>query len=252
MDERHIIAEEYTINKLNNIHDYLWIAGRKENINPIHKQICMRRDILIVEDISLHMIWYDNIIYLKPLKKIIIDEYLNMNDKFKNNNDFLLCINGFLKSYIKLIKTKSDFIIAYEKKLIDEDITWNLWKVFYSNFIINLNNINCNKRYEYGELRLYRLNLIYQLTFRGLSYFNIYRQYNIYFNKYFQVSILLFAYLTMYLTAMQVMLASTNINYYNFGLFSIIIVSVIIISTFAIFFFIFIYNLIATLKNKLN
>lgn len=248
MDENIIIPKDYKLNKLNSIHDYLWMAGRPNNINPLHKQICMRREILIVEDINLHMVWYDNIIYIKPLQEKIIDEYNDNN--FKEDIEFIECINGFLNSYIKLVKTKHDFYIAVEKKLIGETIDWEIWKNFYYNFNKKMDNINLNKRYKYGELRLYRLNWIYRLNMKGLNFFNVYRQYDNYFTKYIQISIILFTYLSIYLTAMQVMLASTESMYYNFALFSIIISTITFFYTFITFMILFFYNLIITLNIK--
>lgn len=244
MNDNEIRLYEYDVTKLNNIHEYLWIAGRLNHINPLHKQLCMRRDIIIVEDISLHLVWYDNIIYIKPLPKIFIDKYID--DDLLNDENII----GFLKTYIKLIKTKSDYYIAIEKRIIENDLEWESWKYFYNKFKEDLNYNNISKRYDYGELRLHRLNLIYRLTFRNLFYFNIYRQYDKYFGKYFQISIILFAYLSIFLTAMQVILASTSDIYYNFGIFSIIIALLSIFLTIIIFLFVFFYNLIITLTRQ--
>ena len=41
-----------------------------------------------------------------------------------------------------------------------------------------------NKRYENGEPRLRRLNVIYQLTGRGLTCFTVHRTYKTYFAQY--------------------------------------------------------------------
>lgn len=254
MENQDIKYENYKMDKLNDIHKYLWIAGRLKHINPLHIQLCMNREIKIVEDISLHLLWYDNIIYIKPFENILINKKLKLiNNDNINDNNLIKCINGFLLSYLDLIKTKSDYYIAIEKKILEEEITWQQWKnMREKNLIIKkYEDIKFNKRYEYGELRLFRLNLIYRLTFRGLCYFNIFKQYDVYFSKYFQMSVILFAYLSIYLTAMQVMLASTNNNYYNFSIFCIIVATISIFSTLLIFIFLFIFNFIITLKQKI-
>jgi hypothetical protein len=253
MEDQDIKYEDYKMDKLNDIHKYLWLAGRLNHINPLHMQICMNREIKIVEDPYLHLLWYDNVIYIKPFENSLINKELtSINNNNINDNKMIKCINGFLLSYMSLIKTKSDYYIALEKNLLEKDITWQQWKeIREKNLVIKkYENIEINERYIYGELRLYRLNIIYRLTFRGLCYFNIFRQYDVYFNKYFQVSVILFAYLSIYLTAMQVMLASTNNNYYNFSIFCIFIATIVIFLTFIIFIIIFTYNLINTLKQN--
>jgi hypothetical protein len=66
-------------------------------------------------------------------------------------------------------------------------------------------------RYEHGELRLKRLNLIHRLKQLGLTYFNVYRDYSSYFGQNYTTLVALFALVSVALSAMQVMTSADGV-----------------------------------------
>lgn len=78
------------------------------------------------------------------------------------------------------------------------------------------NSQQINKRYHYGELRLSRLNTAYrfhQRSWRG-AYFLVYTRYQSFFRANFEWLLLAFAYFSVALSALQVLL-SANQGYDN-------------------------------------
>jgi hypothetical protein len=75
--------------------------------------------------------------------------------------------------------------------------------------------LDLNDRYEYGELRLARLNQIYRMKGLGLAYFNVHRDYSSYFGKNYATLIALFALVSVALSAIQVI---TNIDGVSTGM----------------------------------
>jgi hypothetical protein len=63
-------------------------------------------------------------------------------------------------------------------------------------------------RFGFGELRLSRLNLWSVILLRQMHYFNIFRQYDSYFSRFFQPLLFGFAVFSLLLSSMQVALAA--------------------------------------------
>lgn len=113
---------------------------------------------------------------------------------------------GLLHSYTKLVRYESGYRIAVELGLLPGGISWAQWSVF----AVQVRPAAVSKRYEYGELRLFRLNLIYRFYLgrwiRG--YHLLHTNFNSFFGRNFMWPLVTFAYLTTILNAMQVILAS--------------------------------------------
>jgi hypothetical protein len=143
--------------KTENVGRHLGQAGSQGDYRPLHEQFVYRRRIVVTEDPSLHLVTDDDIIFIQPLQQCLtnvefFDTHLVPNAKLYR----LAC--GFLYSYTKLIKYRSDWRIANDLGLI-QDVTWEQWQAF--KFSLQTENcLNNQKRYKYGELRLEDLNNI--------------------------------------------------------------------------------------------
>jgi hypothetical protein len=115
--------------------------------------------------------------------------------------------NGFVFTYTRLIVHESDFRIAHEIGLLPPEITWFQWsslRLDMASALKPINPSNVTRRYEYGELRLARLNLVFLIfRFKLLGYHHVHRNYNSFFSQEFAWLLLLFAYVTVTLTAFQ-------------------------------------------------
>lgn len=102
------------VGKLNILQRTLgWAAGREVSVPPLHRQLGdMGRRIIATERADLHMLWQDDILYLKPLPGYLFMEsswtVLRQNEvRWKN-------ALGFLRTYIDLIRSEMDFDFALD------------------------------------------------------------------------------------------------------------------------------------------
>ena len=198
---------DFSTPELNNIHSHLWIAGSPGNINPLHHQQVLLRKIIPSEQARLHLVWFDRNIYVKPLP----DNLLDINRYPDTSFDSSGSITGFLRSYCSLICHPIDLVIAKKSHLISEDVTWEQWVAFHGAILLKTKDYHVDRRYKYGELRLNRLDIIYRLTGRGLTYFTVHRNYKTYFAQYFSLFVTVFAFAAVILAAMQVLVAIKDI-----------------------------------------
>ncbi|EHK42549.1 uncharacterized protein TrAtP1_002429 [Trichoderma atroviride] len=225
------------VTRLNKIHKHLWLAGLPSASRALHNQVRVGREIIITESADLHIVWRDNVVTLKPLPDYLLS-YATWINTLCKDEDLYRSARGFLYSYTWLISSKSDLRIAHAKGLISEDIKWEHWAPFSAAVVSRIQGdpSSINQRYIYGELRLKRLNLIYRFSnasnfktmIRGYEYG--YHQYSTYFERNFKWVLTAIIYITVVLTAMQVGLATTQLNTsamfnrvsYGFTLFSIL------------------------------
>jgi hypothetical protein len=195
-----VVCEE----TLERMHVRLWYAGRKGNISPLHHQKVIHREIILTERPRLHLVWYGRIIYIQRLD----DELLNW-DYFSGvvcgDNVTHQAATGFLLSYARLVEYPSDLDLAQALGLINRSISWSSWRNFRADVLHHLAGRDIHDRYEYGELRLSRLNQIYRMQGLGLNYFNVHREYSSYFGDNYMALIAVFALVSVALAAMQVM-----------------------------------------------
>lgn len=231
------MMRDLDVARLNKIHKHLWLAGLPTASRALHNQIRVGREIIITESADLHLVWRDNIMTLKPLPDYLLS-HAKWTDVLCKDEELFRSARGFLYSYTWLISSKSDLRIAHSKGLIPESIQWTDWAPFSAAVVsrIQKDGLNSiNERYIYGELRLERLNLIYRFCqanfgtmIRGYEYG--YHQYSTYFERNFKWVLTAIIYITVVLTAMQVGLATTQLNTsamfnrvsYGFTLFSIL------------------------------
>jgi hypothetical protein len=202
--ERERLIQTLREDDLEFMHKGLWYAGRKGNISPLHHQRVIRRDIVLTEKARLHLVWFERVIYIKRLE----DELLNWV-YFSNVicGDWILhqAATGFLLSYARLVEFPSDLEIAQSFGLMNKSITWCSWKAFRNHILRHLVDRHVHDRFEYGELRLGRLNQIYRMKGLGLAYFTVHREYSSYFGANYLSLVALFALVSVALSAMQVM-----------------------------------------------
>lgn len=209
------LERELSVSRLTDVQEYLWMCGRLMPPRQLHHQRLISRDIIISEQAELHMVWWRNRIFLKPMPKYLLDpsfwaanisDTAHLDDTTQGNLD--ASARGFLFSYTALIAYKSDFRIAKEYGLLPEEVTWEGWKAFAAEVLENHRYDRVNPRYWYGELRLSRLNKIYAFRkgylLRGYSRVASHTVYGDLIRDNFSVLAGILAYVVIALTAMQV------------------------------------------------
>lgn len=240
---------ELCVPSLNDIHNHLWLAGRPMPPRPLTYQLAASRNIAVIENINLHLVWEPGRIFLKPIPRYLLNavfwsEYLACEKPRDNcpcvssvrsqqdssgarpdiscrRRELYKCAYGFLLSYTALIQHESDYYIAVNNHLLPAGMDWESWRQTSWELLedspYNINRVN--ERYYYGELRLGRLNKISRwrsLFGFGHGLVGLMRGYKFEFATYGQQLeaylgpiITATAYILLVLTAMQVGL-STN------------------------------------------
>lgn len=238
---------EHTLrqDKADRIFYHLWFAGTPKKFESLSKHRVHGRIILPSENPHLHLVWVNEVLYIKPLPPCLTNfEYFQ--DFICGNRRLYSLACGLLFSYNHLICSETDFRIAIEHGLIRgkdaEDLTWEKWQYFRTatTMYLEAHTMLIAKRYyRYGALRLARLNIIYFFRFcRPAGYHNRFTQYLPFFSRYFGAAILVFAFATVTLNAMQVALQQQTVTIpvrfavacYNFSV-AILIAVVAIIGT---------------------
>ena len=208
------LTRELSVRRINDVQGWLWICGRPMPPRPLHQQLVLSRNIVICEDVGLHMVWYKDRIYLKPIPLYLLDpdfwaaHLVTLTKEDKERRSINACALGFLYSYTALVAYQSDFKIAQDTGLLPKDIEWHEWQSLTAQLLANHCHASVNPRYWYGELRLSRLNAAYVLgrgaIFRMYSRVGSHTAYEGFLHDNLAVVATILGYTVIVLTAMQV------------------------------------------------
>jgi hypothetical protein len=172
------VAHELDLKKLHDIQGYLWLAGLPLPPRALHHQVLLGREILITEQMHMHLLWSRGRILLKPIPRFLLsplfwEQHLLPPQEAQGRDGSIQCslretALGFLLSYAALIAHESDFHLAKSKSLIPSSVTWTQWRLFIRQLLTNSSKDNTPPsqvavRFRYGELRLDRIKLILTL-----------------------------------------------------------------------------------------
>lgn len=252
--------------RLNNIHQHLWLAGLPSAARPLHRQKLLGRSLLITENPDEHLVWVEKQSSIKPLPLYLLN-YDYWAAHLCHSEDLYQSACGLLYSYAWLICHECDLDIAKDTALLPRDIEWSDWVVFMDIFLDHIDLVtlsDMNKRYQYGELRLTRLNTIYRFMPPSHSMRNFvhgYRAestwYGAYFGRHFRWLLALFAIVSVTLSALQVGLATSALqdsrNFvnaaYGFTITALIIIATCVVALCFTWFVLFWYHLLSSCLN---
>lgn len=180
------VKKELDLQRLTDILNWLWIAGRPMPPRPLHYQLLLSRDIFAKERIDMHLVWTTGRIFLKPLPRFLLEPrfwtpHLSCDrscrcpaeeDAPRSPGGVPTCEQkklwkgalGFLFSYAALITHETDFWIAKEKLLLPPEVSWSDWRTLVLQLDTEHIYARIDPRFIYGELRLSLLNKIYYLS----------------------------------------------------------------------------------------
>lgn len=275
-DIREFLKTELNVHRLNTIHSWLWLVGLPSQPRPLHYQQLKKRDIVVTEQLDLHLVWRPSRIFVKPLPRFLLSARF-WETQICPQEDLYRTALGFLLSYVALIEREVDFQLAVSNGLIPNEIKWPGWLLLAeeivqassrtssfmstssmpSTFSLSDSHVPVNERFYYGELRLGRLNWIYRLVLRKpRGYLSDCTTYGAFARDNINSLITLFAYTTIVLSAMQVGLATQwlmddyafGMTSYVFSVFSIVAPLVAIAAVFLVILTLFTINLLRTLR----
>lgn len=209
------LIRELSVRRLNKAHKHLWLAGRPGNVRPLHHQRLTGRKIAVIEKPDLHLVLDKAAIYVKPLPYFLFDhafftKHLTSTDVLNGEASTLhASACGLLHTYTLLIKHPSDFHIAMEEHLLPLHLDWDAWSTFSEHLRTRLNSLELNQRYQYGELRARRLNIIFRmLLLDSRGFYLVVSADASLVHRYFGWLLIVFVYMTVVLAALQTLLTS--------------------------------------------
>ncbi|KAK4174194.1 hypothetical protein QBC36DRAFT_334171 [Triangularia setosa] len=185
-----------------------------EHINTLHHHAAHGRKIIVDEEPGLHLVWYYEQIFMKPIPKYFYSkafwDWVKEYDKKLEK----ACV-GFMRTYYYIIGFEIDFHEACEKRLIPkkddgEFPTYEEWCLFMVPFSV-VGDDFVNRRYHYGELRLTRINRTAMFFRFKLAYFHLLPQWGAYLSHILAPLITAFAVCSVILNSMQVTLAAIEV-----------------------------------------
>ncbi|KAI1390697.1 uncharacterized protein F4822DRAFT_394191 [Hypoxylon trugodes] len=221
------LHRELSTKRLDDMYSMLFLVSKRDNVSPLHHQVVKGRRIIITERPDLHLVWYYDRIFIKPVPSYLFSYsfYKNFILGVETEHELHAAACGFLRTYASLIIHETDFNIAKQTGLLPASIDWETW-CRYMKQIAHIKDTQVSRRYHYGELRLTRLNFYSKVFFFHWSYFEVHHQYVEYFARFMGPYLFIFGALTVILAAMQTALtADPNGRYqsaaYGFCTFSI-------------------------------
>ncbi|KAG9228114.1 hypothetical protein BJ875DRAFT_508683 [Amylocarpus encephaloides] len=185
------------------------------NINPLHRQRVKGREIIVTEEPRLHLVWFHDRIFMKPLpryllswefwERFLVDTSVGLGECRDAVRGAAL---GHLRSYRYLIQHESDFIVAKQDhlRLIPQDVQWTEFCHLVS-ALDRIKDADVSARYCYGELRLSRLNFYAPFFLRKFHFEQVHGQYSDYFTRLYGPVLFVLAGVSTLLNGMQVQLA---------------------------------------------
>lgn len=243
------LKEELDTEVLNNLRRLLWMAGLPANkIRPLHRHRVLNRDIVVCEQTGLHLVSFRNKIFVKPIPRCLLHHnFYSMQiapDQMLSSQAL-----GFLSSYLRIVRYESDFAIALELGLVPSTTTWQDWLLFAQD-VESCALRTYGNRFDYGELRLSRLNIIvrFQLGHFTRGYQSLESSYGSYFTPFFGLIILIFGFISLALSAFQVMQGAPSASPvvfsvgYGFSVATLIVLGVVVVLPAVWFFVLFLDN----------
>lgn len=246
----HLKVESLT-EDLGRLSPHLWLVATQDSahISSLTHQVVSGRDIVVTEKPELHLIWHYDRVFIKPMPKYLLshtfwDFYLTsalsiIQEPLRGT--LRKAALGFLRSYRYLIKHRSDFNLAMrdDKSLLPKGTKFSSFARLISSLDIDDDSVSA--RYQYGELRLSRLNFWIKIFHFHFTYHKVEGQYGPYFARFYGPILFVFGLFSVILSGMQVVLAAMSLvddsasSWQNFAImsrgfsvFTLIVVLVII------------------------
>ena len=171
-DEVHrFLSAFFDLSRFDAIRKILWLIAVNGAPRSLYYQKFLRREIVIAEELDLHLVWAKSRIFVKPLPDFLLN-YEFWESHISPEPRLRRAACGLLYSYCGLIRFGHDFQVAQESRLINANLDYRAWTEFARTVLPNLNPHDpdiMDTRFQYGELRLHRLDTIYRYSPHKLS-----------------------------------------------------------------------------------
>jgi hypothetical protein len=200
-------------------HRLWWMSTQSSaHVWPLHHQAVKLRNIVISENPELHLIWYYDRIFIKPLPKYLLsfdfwNKYLTSQPSSLGREREIIRRSalGLLRSYQYLVQYESDFNIAIEKGFLPKAITWEGFSRFASD-LSKIKDSDVTSRYAFGEIRLSRLNFYIKIILGKRTFHKVDGQYGAYFARFYGPILFILGMASIVLNALQLEMAVENLD----------------------------------------
>ncbi|KAK8182135.1 hypothetical protein BC567DRAFT_158383 [Phyllosticta citribraziliensis] len=206
------LKKDFHTPRLDKFTPWLWLVATQDSthISDLTHQIVRGREITVTERPELHLVWHDKRIFIKPIPPFLLssafwkacfakDARTEGEDlEAENIHRSLL---GFMRSYRFLIQYPSDFALAVQKGLVPPKIDFASFIRFMEDF--DVDDADVSRRFQYGDLRLGRLNFWAKFVLGEFSFFKAYGNYDAYFGRFYGPLLFIFGLLTIMINAIQ-------------------------------------------------
>jgi hypothetical protein len=152
----------------------LWLIAIHGAPRSLYYQKFLRREIVIAEELDLHLVWAKSRIFIKPLPDFLLNyDFWETHISCEPQLHRAAC--GLLYSYCGLIRFGHDLQVAKDCHLVNANLDYRAWSEFARTTLSNLNVDNIDTRFQYGEMRLHRLDTIYRCSTDGFSLSSIFQ-----------------------------------------------------------------------------
>jgi hypothetical protein len=166
-DEVHRFLSAFLdISRFNAISKLLWLIAVPGAPRSLHYQKFLRREIVIAEELDLHLVWAKSRMFVKPLPDFLLN-YEFWEDYICSEPQLYRAACGLLYSYCGLIRFGHDLQVAQEYHLVNMDLNYRAWTEFTRAILSHLDPNDPETmatRFRYGEIRLNRLDTIYRYS----------------------------------------------------------------------------------------
>src|SRR5436190_15376007 len=66
------LQRQLGVNRLNQLHNILYIIAQAMPPHPLHRQKLFGRAIMVTEDVAMHLVYYSNMILIKPMPRYLL------------------------------------------------------------------------------------------------------------------------------------------------------------------------------------
>jgi hypothetical protein len=206
---------------MNKLGEKLWWTGATPEFVPLSQHTVLERRIQITEDPSVHLLWIEGTLYLKPILAYLTSfafwEFLMDTTGGDTSSDerirlIATCL-GFLKTYASLVRRRSDFNLARRYDLLGSlgDVTFESFIAFIASFD-GVPEAAMSSRWRFGLIQLESLNFQSVIYLRRWHLNRFEARWTVYFSRFFPLILFVFAGFSVMLSAMQVIIAAKQIS----------------------------------------
>ena len=71
-NDEDFLLSDLSVHRLNHVYQHLWFAGLPVPPRPLHHHVVLQREIVISENMDLHLVWGSGRMFFKPIPRYLL------------------------------------------------------------------------------------------------------------------------------------------------------------------------------------